>query len=1279
MSNDARPRVVDKTVCEQLLQWLGENTPGKCAPYKSLLYILHAFATYAKPDHACTLSYAQYLQYCHDHQLAQLARWGPATLRKEMSHLSTLLLSPACHRLGRSKSISVTCQMRSRNDFIARLGWTRYRSKFLQVARELKPQNLGDANWIQQVVKTLAAAQHRHRFAGTEPVILDECSPGRRSTLLVPLHSEKTAAQPSAQLANRSKYNTSIVSVPIRAQKYELTQLSCLITRPDRLTDDMFDRLLQPYQAICAQTVRHYRGYLLSSLDGRITALFGYPERSELHARTAVRAALQMLQSLERIKQDRQTTSLRTAFRILLHTFTAVVKPSPDAHTAPSILGAEARAVLGQLEELDHQDMVLASESTRRRVKGFFDSDPVYVRKPTHPDRRTIAAYQILRENKIQTAFDPSSTHEVPLIGRTSELKVLQSAWEHAKQGRPRVVWVSGMRGIGKSRVIHEFVSQVMKEHPRILLCQCWSNQVCTPFYPLVEMLKLELELEPGISATRIEEKIRFLAKQFALEGEEIFSVLRPLLGGPKEELSYEDGALPGEHSFQLAEASAYRERAPQTLHQVLRGLANKRPVILLAKDVHWADPSSRELLAHVLDRIAATPGPQQILVVVSFRGTRLIHPRRTERMEESLRLTQLTEGSSRELAEAIVSQTRRSFTKKQIDAIVKEGEGIPHVIWEKTTEGGSCSSWFNKITAEGELEQDQENPIITRQYIAQVASILGRKCTRSDLQIAVFRTLGISSEHQELFDEQLNSLLQTELLSVKSLANRTMYQFACESIRDCFYGSMSTSDQERLHIRIAEVFEEQFVAGKLESAEVVARHYSNAAALVSTIDTLVAKERFKKAILWWHRTAKIAMNRLALQEALDSLENAQKLTAKCGRTDEMIAIKLRILLDMVTVNELLRGPSAREVHRAYKSAKRLATQTAEIPLLFRTQWQSWLFTYVQGNLTAAKEIAKGLLRMPAYKEMTVLQLEAHHAMWDTLFHLGQLDRVWPHHFRGLVISRDLPSDEAKRGYAGHAANVCCLSRGALSLWGAGSIDQSSDTSEEAVQLADSLGHPNSQAQAHCQAAILSILRRDPERIQLHAEQALSFAEQHKVRPRLVLSRILLSIGQLQKQPHKQIIEQLEQHLTEWRGLGIRLFETLWFGMVAEAWLTIGDREKGLEAVNRALRAAQDTQELFYEPELHRVNGELLLATTNKHREKAFDQFRQAVNMARQLHNRPLELRALVSLNRFLENRRRNAKERREALRMLDEICAWFNEGGETPDTLEAKTLLGSR
>ena len=256
--------------------------------------------------------------------------------------------------------------------------------------------------------------------------------------------------------------------------------------------------------------------------------------------------------------------------------------------------------------------------------------------------------------------------------------------------------------------------------------------------------------------------------------------------------------------------------------------------------------------------------------------------------------------------------------------------------------------------------------------------------------------------------------------------------------------------------------------------------------------------------------------------------------------------------------------------------------------------------------------------------------------MWDTLFHLGHLRRTLPFHLQGINIFRKMSITDRRRGYAGHAASACCLSRGALLHWFTGFIDQSVQMSDDAIEEATELEHSNSCAHVFCHAALLRLLRREPQQAREYVTRAMEYARKHSIEPRLILCRMLLCAGELLSDPREATIVELHQDFERSLMIGARVFETFWQSSIAEAYLRIGKPDSGLTFVESAHRTARKTKEQFYIPEIHRLKGELLIAKSKKNKAVAERELRTAVELARESGAQTLELRNLVSLYNFL-------------------------------------------
>jgi adenylate cyclase len=261
--------------------------------------------------------------------------------------------------------------------------------------------------------------------------------------------------------------------------------------------------------------------------------------------------------------------------------------------------------------------------------------------------------------------------------------------------------------------------------------------------------------------------------------------------------------------------------------------------------------------------------------------------------------------------------------------------------------------------------------------------------------------------------------------------------------------------------------------------------------------------------------------------------------------------------------------------------------------------------------------------------------------------------------------------------FAGHhAPHVCCLSRSALSLWLSGFLDQARDASRAGVQLAEDLDCVHSLAHAYAYAAFTSVLAREPEQALSYAQRAVSIATKAGLPQCLTMAEVLRSIAESHMAPREGAVELVERAIQKWKAVGIKILSTFWHAQAAEICLAVGHFRKGLQHIKVGLETTQKTGERFYSPELYRLKGELLLAESPDASEAAEPCFYKAVEQAQELDARLLNLRALMSLNRFQQTHGRGQKKRREAQRNLKQLHKSFAQGLDTPDLRTVQAFL---
>jgi predicted ATPase len=299
--------------------------------------------------------------------------------------------------------------------------------------------------------------------------------------------------------------------------------------------------------------------------------------------------------------------------------------------------------------------------------------------------------------------------------------------------------------------------------------------------------------------------------------------------------------------------------------------------------------------------------------------------------------------------------------------------------------------------------------------------------------------------------------------------------------------------------------------------------------------------------------------------------------------------------------------------------------------------------------------------------------LQAHHALWACLFAVGEHAAAHSHVEQGLALYVPEHHSSHVFSYAGHDAKVCGLSWDGPALWCLGYPDQALRRNREALALARGLSHPVSLTLALKWLATVHQLRREEGAVQEWAEAAIALASEQRLALWLGWAGSLRGWALAQQGQGEAGIAQIRQGMETYLATGAVLDLPYMLALLAEAYGTAGQTGEGLRTIDEALAAAHRTGERYYEAELHRLKGELLLVgNENAARTRAEDCFRWAIEVACRQGARSPELRATMSLSRLWQ---RQGK-KHIAHKRLAGIYDWFAEGHDTVDLQEARTLL---
>jgi class 3 adenylate cyclase len=440
-----------------------------------------------------------------------------------------------------------------------------------------------------------------------DPAILPELTDADLKELGIPLGPRKQLLKAISALAAGTGPPSARDTRRPEAERRQLTVMFAdLVGSTElaaRLDPEDMGRLIRAYQDRCAQVVERWGGHVAKYMGDGVLAYFGWPQAHEDEAERAVRAGLELVTAVGRLRPGDEPLAARVGIATGLVMVGELI--GEGAAREEAVVG-ETPNLAARLQALAKPGRVVISQATRRLVGGLFelaDLGPARVKGFAAP----LIAWRVAGETRTEGRFEARQTAGLtPLVGRDEEIALLLRRWQQAKDGEGHVVLLSGEPGIGKSRLVRE-VRARLKDEPHVrLLYQCSPHHTTSPLHPLIE----QLERAAGIARDdRAKEKLDKLAALLARgtdRPEQAVPLIAALLG------------LPTEGRYPALDLTPQRQKqlTLAALLEQLEGLAATRPVLLAYEDMHWSDPTTQELLGLTIERLQRLPA----LLLITYR-----------------------------------------------------------------------------------------------------------------------------------------------------------------------------------------------------------------------------------------------------------------------------------------------------------------------------------------------------------------------------------------------------------------------------------------------------------------------------------------------------------------------------------------------------------------------------------------------------------------------------------------------------------------------------------
>jgi len=1100
------------------------------------------------------------------------------------------------------------------------------------------------ADWLNR----LGLGQYAQRFADSDidPSVLRDLTDQDLEKIGVSLGHRKRILRAISELDEGG--SAPEPSRWIEAERRQLTVMfadlvgsTALSTRldPEELRD-----VIGGYHRCCTDVISKCGGFVARYMGDGILAYFGYPQAHEEDTERAVRAGLALVAAVAKLR-DGAETALRV--RIGIATGLVIVGDLRGDGAGPEheVLG-ETPNLAARLQALAEPNEVVIDCGTRRLVGELFECralGPVAVKGFADP----VPVWQVIGPSAVDGRFEALRRATTPLVGRDEEIELLMRCYQRAKSGKGCVVLVSGEPGIGKSRIAQTVLERLRGEPHTPLRLFCSPHHQDSALYPIITQLERAAGFRRDDADQRRLDKLEALLTETTNELRESVPLLADLLSIPTSYRYPPLSLTPQKH----------KEKMLQALLARVECLATKQPVLMIWEDVHWSDPTSRELLDLTVDRVPFLP----VLLIVTYRPG--FSPPWVGRSHVIL-LT-LNRLLPPQCAEMIASVTAGKALPKEVARRINDrADGVPLFIEELTKavlESGALTDIGDHYAIALPLQPlviptSLNASLVARlsrlppvREVAQIGASLGR-------QFSYELISSVAQMSQQQLDYALAQLEASELIFRRGVPPEAEYTFKHALVQDAAYSTLLRSRRRQLHSRIVGVLEAEFSDIVTNHPEFIAEHCAK-----SSVP--------EKAIGYWLSAARRAIGRSATTEAIMHLQKALQFLVSLPDSVSRQNYELNLLIALGQAQIASKGYAASDPTQTYARAREICERLGSPPQLVSVIDGQWSIATLQGHLTLAQQLAKKLLEFGEARSDTLGIVMGCQDCGDTGLLLGQYTAARDLSLRGLELCRSLE----RSTYAGIALEdpmVLMRANLAVALMYLGHLDQAREQIETAQAEALRFTQPVTvgwalffsirfQLAIHAYDVALRLL--DDLLRQIHQRGIYLFGSSENI----FRGQCLAALGDPQVG-----VDLIKDGLAAHHSSGVKMNLPTHLTSLAHAYGCAGQSKRGLRLLVKAEEYVEMTGERVDEAEIHRVRGDLLCALHDAAAAEA--SFRRAIAIAQGQSAKLSELIAVLSLSRLWYGQGKRA----EARDLLVPIYNGFTEGFETPVLRDAKALL---
>ncbi len=1071
---------------------------------------------------------------------------------------------------------------------------------------------------------------------------------GHRKVILAEI-SKLHTAEPVAEAPKAAAPETSSTA----AERRQLTVMFCDLVGSTELSgrldpEDLQD-VMRRYQDAMAGVVARYEGHVAKFLGDGVLAYFGWPRAHEDQAARAVRSGLAALEAVAHLTaEEGRPLSARVGIAsgevvigdIIGDTATekdAVIGETPNLAARLQSLASPGELVIGARTRLLIGDSFDLAEMGSHSLKGI---------------QEPVAVWRVTGEQSSESAFAAAHPEaRARIVGRAPELELLRRAWEQSRNGIGQAVLISGEPGIGKTLLVDAFADTLEDESYLHSTLRCSPYHINSALYPVISFLEQVCRWQREDDGEARLAKLEQALDSFSLPLDESVPLFAALLAFPVPEDRYPPLRLTPQQQKQ------------ETLDALVAWhleTAERRPVLQVWEDLHWADPSTIELIGEIIEQTPTAP----IFNVLTFRpGFIPPWPQRSHMTPLTLNRLERPE------AETLIDRQAGGMPlpEEVVEHIIAKTDGVPLYVEELTKAileadflheadgryqlSGPMSGLTIPATLQDSLMARLDRLPNIRE-VAQLGAVFGR-------EFSYEMVAAIAPIDEAVLQNGLDELAAAELLYQRGRPPRAKYIFKHALLQDAAYQSLLKRSRQKYHEQVTELLQSRFPELVEAQPELIAHHFTEAGLA-------------EPAANHWHAAGQQAIERSANPEAIGHLRKEFEVLMTLPESAERDRTEIALQAALGTASMAIKGYGSPEAVEAYERARHLCERIDETEKLFPVLFGMVIIHMIRAEHSDAVAAAESFLAHAEKQDDIPTLLESYLAVGVTAIYPPNLARSSEYIEKALELYDTEQHADLAFTYSGAEPGVTGMCYLAWTLWFLGDVDQAIASTDEAQSLVRRLDTMFTFGRSLYWDAMLRQLVGDWEGVRERSEEAIAMADEHGYALVRATGNIMLGWSRIHQSEYSQGAAQVRDGLDAYRATGARMQLPYLMIPLAEAERGQGQPQKGLDIIAEALDIAAETEERYMEAELHRLSGELLLDLAPGEHAPAEDAFRLALSTAEAQGAKSLELRAATSFARLRLAQNQIA----EARNLLAPVFARFTEGFDTADLKAAQALL---